>query len=75
MCSIANQLQVDPFFLTTAENKREPLKSNQTPASLQVLRPYVEALEKEKGLILATDLVLNHTASSSSWLRMHPEAA
>ncbi|OEH78398.1 glycogen debranching [Cyclospora cayetanensis] len=41
---------------------------------LQTLALAVTMLEKELGILSATDLVLNHTANNSEWLVDHPEA-
>ena len=40
---------------------------------LKALSSAVMMLEKELGILSATDLVLNHAANSSEWLVEHPE--
>ena len=42
---------------------------------LKILKDKVDYLKQEYGLFSIIDIVLNHTASNSYWLVLHPEAA
>ena len=82
--SLANQLEIDPFFFRE-EPEEKAASSRQGAAAAAAAAPAAEEgykavgaavsmLEQELGILSATDLVLNHTASNSPWLADHPEA-
>lgn len=57
--SLRNQHKVNPAF----------------KASLDDIKKDVDFMEKRWGILSLTDLVLNHTADDSEWIRKHPECA
>ncbi|KAL8274373.1 hypothetical protein Esti_001695 [Eimeria stiedai] len=71
--SLARQLEVDPFFFGE-EGERGSSKSQAKPEGLKAVADAVGMLEHELGILSATDIVLNHTASNTEWIREHPEA-
>lgn len=44
-------------------------------ATLADIKKEVEYMEKKWGVLSATDIVLNHTADDSDWIREHPECS
>ncbi|CAL8398012.1 unnamed protein product [Arctogadus glacialis] len=60
--SLSDQLELNPDF--------SPPGRNYTWSDVGGL---VERLRREWGVAFITDVVYNHTASSSKWLRLHPE--
>lgn len=50
------------------------LKTN-VDCSLQDVGKIVNWLKDEHGILSLTDIVLNHTANESPWLKLHPESA
>lgn len=44
-------------------------------ASLSDIKKEVEYMEKKWGMLSVTDIVLNHTADDSAWIRENPECA
>uniref|UniRef100_A0A8C5B3J3 Glycogen debranching enzyme n=1 Tax=Gadus morhua TaxID=8049 RepID=A0A8C5B3J3_GADMO len=60
--SLSDQLELNPDF--------SPPGRNYTWSDVGGL---VERLRREWGVACITDVVYNHTASSSKWLRLHPE--
>eukprot|EP00922_Rhytidocystis_sp_ex-Travisia-forbesii_P065765 GHVS01097680.1.p1 GENE.GHVS01097680.1~~GHVS01097680.1.p1 ORF type:complete len:1836 (-),score=266.89 GHVS01097680.1:358-5865(-) len=81
--SIANQHEIAAsFFLdsppaTLAKSEGgvqgPPTCALSEEARTDELQAAVAMLEGELGLLSSTDLVLNHTASNSCWIRTHPE--
>ncbi|KAL8448053.1 hypothetical protein Emed_004052 [Eimeria media] len=71
--SCYRQLEVDPFFFGD-EGEASGSKSKAKPEGLKAVADAVEMLEHELGILSATDIVLNHTASNTEWIREHPEA-
>lgn len=57
--SLRNQHKVNPAF----------------KASLDDIKKDVDFMEKRWGVLSVTDIVLNHTANDSDWIRNHPECA
>ncbi|KAG9276162.1 glycogen debranching enzyme [Astyanax mexicanus] len=60
--SIADQLELNPDF--------SPLGKNYTWTDVGNL---IDKIRNEWGVLCITDVVYNHTASNSKWLRLHPE--
>ncbi|XP_015210571.2 glycogen debranching enzyme isoform X2 [Lepisosteus oculatus] len=60
--SLADQLELNPDF-STSEKKY----------SWADVGKLVEMLKKEWNMICITDVVYNHTAANSKWIREHPE--
>ncbi|XP_066539576.1 glycogen debranching enzyme-like [Hoplias malabaricus] len=60
--SIADQLELNPDF--------SPPGRNYTWADVGNL---MEKIRKEWNMLCITDVVYNHTAANSQWLRLHPE--
>ncbi|KAI7792667.1 putative glycogen debranching enzyme-like, partial [Triplophysa rosa] len=60
--SIADQLELNPDFSPSGKNYTWTDVGNLT-----------EKLNKEWNLICITDVVYNHTAVNSKWIRLHPE--
>ncbi|XDV47734.1 hypothetical protein PO909_017297 [Leuciscus waleckii] len=60
--SIADQLELNPDFSPPGKNYTWMDVGNLT-----------EKLKKEWNVICITDVVYNHTASNSKWIRLHPE--
>eukprot|EP00922_Rhytidocystis_sp_ex-Travisia-forbesii_P044877 GHVS01066912.1.p1 GENE.GHVS01066912.1~~GHVS01066912.1.p1 ORF type:complete len:1880 (+),score=289.48 GHVS01066912.1:287-5926(+) len=80
--SIANQHEVDARFFDDPNSPRSTPKTHiiEQPACalseekrLEEFQAAVEMLERDLGLLSTTDLVLNHTASNSSWIAAHPD--
>ncbi|KAL8433951.1 hypothetical protein ACSSS7_003474 [Eimeria intestinalis] len=71
--SLARQLEVDPCFFGE-ESEKGSSKSKSKSEGLKAVADAVEMLEHELGILSATDIVLNHTASNTEWIREHPEA-
>ena len=57
--SLRNQHKVNPMF----------------KASLDDIKKEVDFMEKKWSTLSITDIVLNHTADDSAWIREHPECA
>ncbi|CAR21052.1 bifunctional 4-alpha-glucanotransferase/amylo-alpha-1,6-glucosidase [Lachancea thermotolerans CBS 6340] len=57
--SIYDQLEFDPAFF---------------PNNIDDVSKMVLKLHKEHGILAMTDVVLNHTANNSPWLREHPDS-
>ena len=83
--SLANQLEIDPFFFREEPEEKAASSRQGAAAAAAAAAPAAEEgykavgaavsmLEQELGILSATDLVLNHTASNSPWLADHPEA-
>ncbi|KPM06297.1 glycogen debranching enzyme-like protein [Sarcoptes scabiei] len=62
--SLADQHSLNPTF----DNE-----SNKT-CTMEDIQSFIEWL-KNQGVISITDIVLNHTANETTWLREHPEAS
>ncbi|NXA07805.1 GDE enzyme, partial [Sapayoa aenigma] len=60
--SLADQLEVNPEF--SSHNKK---------CTWSDIGALVEKLKNEWNMLCITDVVYNHTATNSEWLRMHPE--
>lgn len=60
--SLADQLEVNPEF--SNHNKK---------CTWSDIGALVEKLKNEWNMLCITDVVYNHTATNSEWLRMHPE--
>ncbi|XP_075567795.1 glycogen debranching enzyme isoform X4 [Pelecanus crispus] len=60
--SLADQLEVNPDF--SSHNKK---------CTWSDIGALVEKLKNEWNMLCITDVVYNHTAANSEWLRMHPE--
>ncbi|KAL6489111.1 hypothetical protein MHYP_G00028520 [Metynnis hypsauchen] len=60
--SIADQLELNPEF--------SPPGKNHTWTDVGNL---IEKIRKEWNMLCITDVVYNHTAANSKWLRLHPE--
>ncbi|KAM4659730.1 glycogen debranching enzyme isoform 4-T5 [Amazona ochrocephala] len=60
--SLADQLEVNPEF--SSPNKQ---------CTWSDVGALVEKLKTEWNMLCVTDVVYNHTATNSEWLRMHPE--
>ncbi|XP_030630081.1 glycogen debranching enzyme isoform X2 [Chanos chanos] len=60
--SLADQLEVNPDFSPPGQNYSWTDVGN-----------LVEKLRKEWGMLCITDVVYNHTAANSQWIRKHPE--
>ncbi|XP_030351609.1 glycogen debranching enzyme isoform X3 [Strigops habroptila] len=60
--SLADQLEVNPEF--SSPNKQ---------CTWSDIGALVEKLKTEWNMLCVTDVVYNHTATNSEWLRMHPE--
>lgn len=56
--SLKDQLKFDPAIFDSEDEVRKMVKD----------------LEESHGILSMTDIVLNHTANNSDWLRDHPEA-
>ncbi|KAL8426778.1 hypothetical protein Efla_003372 [Eimeria flavescens] len=70
--SLSRQLEVDPFFF--GAGKETGTQRGGKGEGLQAVAAAVNMLEEELGILSATDVVLNHTASNTEWIREHPEA-
>lgn len=57
--SLRNQHKVNPLFKATLDD----------------IKKDVDFMEKRWGVLSLTDIVLNHTADDSEWIRKHPECA
>lgn len=64
--SIKDQLKLNPKF---SPNPAEPIYNYDNFAQL------VEEMRNEWSMLSITDIVLNHTANETPWLRDHPECA
>uniref|UniRef100_A0A672SGB7 Amylo-alpha-1, 6-glucosidase, 4-alpha-glucanotransferase n=1 Tax=Sinocyclocheilus grahami TaxID=75366 RepID=A0A672SGB7_SINGR len=60
--SIADQLELNPDFSSPGKNYTWMDVGNLT-----------EKLKKEWSMLCITDVVYNHTAANSKWIRLHPE--
>ncbi|KAM9238355.1 glycogen debranching enzyme isoform 3-T3 [Leptosomus discolor] len=60
--SLADQLEVNPDF-----------SSHNKTCTWSDIGALVEKLKNEWNMLCITDVVYNHTATNSEWLRMHPE--
>uniref|UniRef100_A0A8B9DIB7 Glycogen debranching enzyme n=1 Tax=Anser cygnoides TaxID=8845 RepID=A0A8B9DIB7_ANSCY len=60
--SLADQLEVNPEF--SSHNKK---------CTWSDIGALVEKMKNEWNMLCITDVVYNHTATNSEWLRMHPE--
>ncbi|OXB81499.1 UNVERIFIED_CONTAM: hypothetical protein H355_004405 [Colinus virginianus] len=60
--SLADQLEVNPEF--SSHNKK---------CTWSDIGALVEKMKNEWNMLCITDVVYNHTAANSEWLRMHPE--
>ena len=60
--SLKNQLNLNPHF-----------SSKKVTYSFKDVANLVKWMEKEWGILSITDVVLNHTANESPWIREHPE--
>lgn len=65
--SIAQHLDVSPELLP------ESLRNSPRSEGWRLLQTTVQELETSCGLLSTCDIVLNHTASNTSWLGEHPE--
>jgi glycogen debranching enzyme len=64
--SLADQLNIDDWFIndpkTTKEDRFEKLKF------------HINKMQLEQGMLFFIDIVLNHTAGNSEWIKQQPEA-
>ena len=63
--SLKNQLKLDPRYQAKGQSKEYTIED---------VGSLVESMRKEWGMLSITDIVLNHTANETPWLRDHPEA-
>lgn len=64
--SLANQLNIDDWFVNDPKTTREE--------RFEKLKYHVSKLQLEQGMLFFIDIVLNHTAGNSEWIKEHPEA-
>ncbi|KAJ6225035.1 hypothetical protein RDWZM_003580 [Blomia tropicalis] len=67
--SLANQHRINPEFRT------QTMIDKQSECLLSDIVEIVNDLRLNDGVLSITDIVLNHTANESLWLKEHPEAA
>lgn len=67
--SLANQHGVNPSF------RSQSMLDGKRDCSLADIAAVVNELRTEHGVLSITDIVLNHTANESAWLKDHPDAA
>ncbi|ORZ29735.1 hypothetical protein BCR44DRAFT_1447957 [Catenaria anguillulae PL171] len=70
--SIFDQLDLDPSLFAGGDDGSPPPASPE--ARLAVLAKELNNLEHNLGILAMTDVVWNHTACNSTWLRDHPES-
>ncbi|XP_037086526.1 glycogen debranching enzyme-like isoform X1 [Pollicipes pollicipes] len=61
--SLANQLRLNPAFQN----------SDGSPATIEDLAKLIKKMRDEWKMLSVCDIVLNHSANESPWLREHPE--
>jgi glycogen debranching enzyme len=61
---LSNQLKLNPEF-----------SSNSKEYTYEDVSQLIEWMRSEWNVLSITDIVLNHTANESEWLRTHPECA
>jgi glycogen debranching enzyme len=64
--SIADQLNIDDWFFHDKNLSKED--------RFEKLKYHVSKLQLETGMLFFVDIVLNHTAANSEWIKVHPEA-
>lgn len=64
--SIRNQLVYQPSMFESSKDSKDGGKS--------AMEDLLKIAREEYGLMALTDVVLNHTANDSPWLKDHPEA-
>ncbi|CAI2359529.1 unnamed protein product [Moneuplotes crassus] len=65
--SIADQLSIDDWYF-------EDSSSLTTEEKFEKLKYHINKMQIESGMLFFIDIVLNHTAGNSSWVKEHPEA-
>ncbi|KAF7458527.1 Gdb1p glycogen debranching enzyme [Cryptosporidium felis] len=86
--SLANQNEISPLFFNNEfdpnyqdrdKGSNEKYSSSATsnnghPERYECLKKVISELEHDYGILSACDIVLNHTADNSPWLKDHPES-
>jgi len=73
--SLYHQHQLtDQLLLKTSPEEQQLGEQEREQRKEERLRSIVRELEREHGLLSFSDVVWNHTAVNSPWLREHPEA-
>lgn len=65
--SLADQLDIDNWFF-------ENPKSLTVEEKFEKLKYHINKMQIESGMLFFIDIVLNHTAGNSEWIKEHPEA-
>ena len=64
--SLADQLNIDNWFFDDIKMTKEE--------RYEKLKYAVYSMQLDLGMLFFVDIVLNHTASNSEWIKHHPEA-
>lgn len=65
--SLANQIEIDNWFYDEEDNLSAEDK-------FEKLKFIINNLQIETGMLFFIDIVLNHTAGNSEWIKKHPDA-